>query len=137
MHHPIRNTDFTWNPEEQSRQTVWKQLKEHIHAELARIEVASKQHVRQRRLLESPAFHRDLAILQEHQVDGVDMLSLARKHGVTKTRIREIIRMTRYREQLISPSPPTQQARGVELPRWGLAELPRGTPRTGDTLTDP
>jgi hypothetical protein len=133
----IRKTDFTWDPERQSRQEIWKYLKKHVEAELDRIEVVSKEQVRRRRLIESSHYHRDRSIRHEHEINGVDVATLARKHGVSTVRIREIIRMARHRERIIQLRPRLPQPPFAELPDRGLPELPKEIPQTGAMMKNP
>jgi hypothetical protein len=133
----IRKTDFTWDPERQSRQEIWKQLKDHIQSELDRIERASKQDARRRRIVESPFFHRDRSLLRDHEVHGVDIPTLARRHALSAVRVREVIRMARYRERMFQLKPRLPQAPDTELPQRGLPERAREIPQTGSMLKDP
>jgi hypothetical protein len=137
MRGSIRKTDFTWDPHHQSRQEIWKQLKEHIQSELDRLEAASKAHVRRERIVGSPHFHRDRSIFYDHEVHGVDVPTLARRHGISKARVREVIRMTRYRKRTFPIKPRLPQAPDTELPQRGLPERAREIPQTGSMLKDP
>jgi hypothetical protein len=130
----IRKTDFTWDPDRQTRPDVWKQIKEHIQDELDRIEAASKQHARRQRIVESPTYHRDRSILHDHEVHGVDIPTLARRHALTSVRVREIIRMARYRERMIHVKPRLPRAPYKQLPHRALPDLPGETPQTGTML---
>jgi hypothetical protein len=137
MRGSIRKTDFTWDPERQTRPEIWKQIKEHIQSELDRIETASKQHDRRERLVASPTFHRDRSILHDYEVHGVDIPTLARRHELTSVRVRELIRLTRYRERTLPVKPRLPQGPYKELPQRGLPDLGRETPQTGTMMKDP
>jgi hypothetical protein len=137
MRGSIRKTDFTWDTRRESRSEIWKRLKHHLQAELDRIEAAAKQHDRRERLVQSPNYHRDRSILHGHEIYGVDIPTLARRHAVTTVRIREILRVGRYRHRMIQAKPRLPQAPLCELPQRGLPDLSREIAQTGAMMKDP
>jgi hypothetical protein len=68
-----------------------------VQAELDRIAKASRRALRETRRQESPTYQCDRVILRDHEVDGMDIPTLVRRYGVSTTRVREVIRILRYR----------------------------------------
>jgi hypothetical protein len=133
----IRQTSFTWDPRQESRSAIWKRIKHHIEAELDRINTESSQQMRYERWRTLPTRRRDRAILIDHDQHAVDVSTLALQHRISATRIREILRTERYREQQERNAQRTTPREIKGPPHRQLADLPGRFPQTDAAPTDP
>lgn len=106
-------------------------------AELERIETESRHQVRHERWRTLPTRGRDRAILIDHDQRGVDVLTLAHQHRISTTRVREILRTERYRQEAERMSGPPASSGPGRSPRRQWIDLPAGFPQTDAVPTDP
>jgi hypothetical protein len=88
---PIRQTNFTWDVDHESRSAVWDRIKAHVQQELDRIHA---EHVRDRRIARRrarPQYTRNQQLIKAAQ-RGVPIGELARQFGISRQRVREIMR---------------------------------------------
>ncbi|MDQ3655195.1 MAG: hypothetical protein M3457_08960 [Chloroflexota bacterium] len=98
MFHRIRGTDFTWDPDRESRGAIWDRIKRHIQLELDRIsekQVALRSYERRRA---SPVYERNIRML-EATGTGTSVRDIARTHGLRPGQVREIVRMEANRRK--------------------------------------
>jgi hypothetical protein len=133
----IRKTDFTWDPQQESRSASWKRIKKHVEAELDRINTESRQQLRHERWRALPTRERDQTILIDHDQHGVDVLTLAHQHRVSATRIREILRTERYRQRQELAATPVSPPEVKGPPHRQLTDLLVGFPQSNAVPTDP
>ena len=138
MPHPIRQTDFTWDPETESRATAWSRVKDHVHHELDRIHAAAVLKRRLVRHQSHPHAARNRQIVQAWR-QGVSDREIARQHGMRPQHVREILRSEQRWYGRYDPLSAT--LRDEHPARHGstykLHELPAAISRTEKVMSDP
>jgi hypothetical protein len=137
MRGSIREKEFTWNPHHESRTHVRLRIMRYVTAELDRIHEESKRHTQLMRRLESPSYLRDQVILRAFEEEGRSLRDLARRHGISKTRVREILRVQWHHRDSERFSRWLPQAAPRMLPCRTPPELPAATPQTRLLPPDP
>lgn len=135
MHHRIGGTDFTWDPDRESRGAIWNRIKQHIQLELDRIsgkQVALRSHERRRA---SPVYERNTQML-EAAGGGASVRDIARAHGLKPGHVREIVRMEanrRKQEHWLAQDTGQRENR----PTRHLDDMPESMAKTSTCLRDP
>ena len=138
MPHRIRKTEFTWDPETESRTTAWHRIKHHVQQELDRIHAAAALQRQLARRQASPHYARNRQIVQAWR-QGESDRDIAHTHFLRAQRVREIIRSegrwhTRYDPQYatLRDEHPTRHDSAFEL-----QQVPAATPQTRKLSLDP
>lgn len=103
MSNRIRQTNFWWNPNSESRSSAWNRIKHHVMDELDRIQ---QDEVRRRRFDRHQAsftYERNASIYRIHLTGAVSDQTLAKEYGLRTARIREIVRAERHWSKVIAP----------------------------------
>ncbi len=135
MHHRIGGTNFTWDPDRESRGAIWNRIKHHIQLELDRIsgkQVALRSHERRRA---SPVYERNIRML-EAAGGGASVRDIARALGLRPGRVREILRMEtnrRKHEHWLAQGTAQRENR----PTRDLDNMPGSMAKTSTCLRDP
>jgi hypothetical protein len=88
---PIRRTTFTWYPDREPRSAAWARIKIHIQGDLDRIHAG---HMLARQIAPRrarPGYAQGQQIIQAAQ-RGTGHAELARQYGMSRQRVRDIIR---------------------------------------------
>ena len=138
MAHRIRSTQFTWDPDTETRATVWRRIKVHIEQELNRIHAASVLQRRLARRQAGPHYARNHRLVQAAR-RGVSDTGLARQFGLTPRMVRDIIRLE---ARWYTRHDPHYATLRDEHPvrhdsTYDLEEMPAAIPRTMTLMTDP
>jgi hypothetical protein len=86
-----RPISVTWDPDAESREAVWTWIKAHIQDEFDRIHA---DHLLARRIARrrvQPQYARNQALMQATR-QGTPVAELAREYGISRQRVREIVR---------------------------------------------
>jgi hypothetical protein len=91
MARSIRTISVTWDPDAESREAAWTRIKTHVQEALDRI---GAEHVLARRIarrLHQPQYARNQGLVQATR-QGTPVAELARQYGISRQRVREIVR---------------------------------------------